>query len=115
MASRSEARLHAQTALVRLGADFEPANAFHELDRPRPGGWRTALGQLRPGMTASEIFQVVGAPFFDGHHGGSPVWEYDVFRDGHYRTFRLDFSGQRLRECHQVENAAHEPYRDNAP
>ncbi|MDI3288786.1 hypothetical protein [Polyangium sp. 15x6] len=114
-ATRSRDRLRAQTALVRLGADFEPSNAFQELAQPRPDDWHAALVRVRPGMTSKEIFQAAGAPFFDGHVENEAVWEYDVRMGDGYRTFRLLFSDKRLREVRWVGEAFREPHRDDAP
>jgi hypothetical protein len=69
-------RAFAQQALVRLGAIFEPTNAFGAVIRPRPKGWAVALDTLAPRMTPAEAFERVGSPFACTYCNGESVWEY---------------------------------------
>lgn len=95
-------RSAAQLALVRLGAEFEPSNAYGAVTQPRPEGWRAAVECVARGDRAIDVYQLAGAPMFEDHVGVKYVWEYDLFTAGGYQTVRLTWEGRRVASTEHV-------------
>lgn len=94
--SRALPRSFAQQALVRLGATFEPTNAFGDVRKPRPARWAGALDTLAPSATPAEVFDRVGSPFVCSAHGGDLCWEYARPMAAGWAGVRLIWRNKRL-------------------
>lgn len=95
----------AQQALVRLGATFEPTNAFGAVIQPRPANWTVALDALAPRTTPAEAFARVGSPFACTYRDGDACWEYARPTAAGWEGVRLVWQHKRLAAIARFEPA----------